>query len=68
MDNSLKELYEHYEKSKVPIMPIHADLLMKKYEVPEGKHLGKKLKIIEEEWLENNFKISEKQVDDIINN
>jgi poly(A) polymerase len=68
VDNSLKELYEHYEKSKVPIMPIHADLLMKKYEVPEGKHLGKKLKIIEEEWLENNFKISEKQVDDIINN
>ena len=68
VDNSLKELYEHYEKSKVPIMPIHADLLMKKYEVPEGKHLGKKLKIIEEEWLENNFKISEKQVDDIIKN
>ncbi len=67
-DNSLKELVEHYENSKIPIMPISADLLMKKYEIPPGKQLGEKLKIIEKEWVKNNFSISNQQVDNIINN
>lgn len=68
VDNSLKELIKHYENSKAPIMPVSADLLMKKYKIPEGKHLGEKLKIIEDEWVKNNFKISDQQVDNIINN
>ena len=67
-DNSLKELVEHYENSKIPIMPISADLLMKKYEIPPGKQLGEKLKVIEKEWVKNNFSISNQQVDNIINN
>ena len=49
-------------------MPVSADFLMKKYEIPEGKQLGEKLKIIEEEWVKNNFSISDQQVDNIINN
>ena len=49
-------------------MPVNADLLMKKYEIPEGKQLGEKLKIIEQEWVKNNFKISDEQVNNIINN
>ena len=49
-------------------MPIGADVLMTKYKIPEGKQLGTKLKMIEEEWVKNNFQISEKQVDNIINN
>ena len=32
-------------------MPIGADTLMTKYQIPEGKQLGTKLKIIEEEWV-----------------
>ena len=44
-------------------MPVNADLLMQKYRIPEGKHLGKKLKMIEEEWVKNDFEISDKQVD-----
>jgi len=68
IDNSLKNLIEHYESRKVPIMPVSADFLMKKYEIPEGKQLGEKLKIIEEEWVKNNFSISDQQVDNIINN
>ena len=67
VDNFLIELINHYENIKVPIMPISADLLMTKYEIPEGKQLGKKLKIIEQEWVKNNFKISDKQIDNIIN-
>ena len=39
---------------------------MEKYEIPEGKNLGIKLKIIEDEWVKNNFELSEKQIDKII--
>ena len=67
-DNSLKELIKHYENSEVPIMPISGDSLMLKYEIPEGKQLGEKLRIIEEEWVKNNFKLSDQQVENIINN
>ena len=68
MDNNLKELIRHYEKNKVPLMPINANLLMQKYEVTEGKQLGEKLKIIEREWVKNNFKISDQQIDNIVKN
>ncbi len=68
VDSSLNDLAEHYENSEPPIMPINADLLMKKYEIPEGKQLGEKLKTIEKEWVKNNFKISNQQVENIINN
>ena len=66
-EDSLKKLINHYENLKTPIMPINADLLMNKYEISEGKKLGEKLKTIEEEWVKNNFQISEKQVENIIN-
>ena len=51
-----------------PIMPIKADNLMAKYKIPEGKVLGDKLRMIEKEWVNNNFKISDQQVENIINN
>ena len=41
---------------------------MKKYKIPEGKMLGQKLQIIEEEWVKNDFKISDQDVDNIVNN
>ena len=49
-------------------MPVEANTLMEKYQIPEGKQLGLKLKMIEEEWVKNNFKISDQQVDHIIRN
>ena len=49
-------------------MPINADMLMKKYKVPEGKELGDKLKLIENEWVNNNFQISDTKLENIINN
>jgi tRNA nucleotidyltransferase/poly(A) polymerase len=66
-DNSLKELINNYENIKTPEMPISADFLMKKYDIPEGKQLGEKLKAIEEEWVKNNFKISDQQLNNIVN-
>ena len=49
-------------------MPIGAEDLMKKYNISKGKQLGTKLKLIEDEWVKNNFNISEKQVNHIVNN
>ena len=67
VDDYLMKLRKHFENSEVPIMPLNADFIMKKYEIPEGKQLGEKLKIIEEEWIKNNFKISTQEVDNIVN-
>ena len=64
----LKQLIKHYEVFKSPIVPVNADLLMKKYEIPEGKYLGEKLREIENQWVKNNFDISDQQIDNIINN
>tara|TARA_B100000902_G_C27236393_1_gene877671 strand:- start:199 stop:1473 length:1275 start_codon:yes stop_codon:yes gene_type:complete len=68
MEKSLLDLAKYYEKRTVPKMPLGADLLMKKYKIPEGKQLGVKLKMIETEWVKNNFEISDQSVDNIINN
>ena len=64
----MKELIEYYENSKVLVLPVSADSLMKKYEIPEGKQLGEKLKKIEEEWIKNNFRITDEQLNNIVNN
>ena len=68
IDKSLIELIEYYKNKPIPKMPIGADLLMQKYKIPEGKQLGVKLKKIELEWVKNNFTISDKQVENIIEN
>ena len=47
-------------------MPVNADFLMKKFKISEGKQLGDKLRIIEEHWVKNNFKISDEDVDNIV--
>ena len=68
LDNRLIELSKSYYNKTVPAMPVKADTLMKKYKILEGKNLGDKLKRIEEAWVKNNFKISNQQVENIINN
>ena len=68
LDNRLIELSKSYYDKTVPTMPVKADTLMKKYKILEGKNLGNKLKMIEEVWVKNNFKISNQQVENIINN
>ncbi len=68
IDNNLVELLKIYEDKLRPIMPVKADILKQKYKISEGKILGDKLKMIEKEWVNNNFEISDKQVENIINN
>tara|TARA_Y100000591_G_C21817005_1_gene691329 strand:- start:642 stop:1916 length:1275 start_codon:yes stop_codon:yes gene_type:complete len=67
-DGNLIELREIFQHKLIPNMPIKADLLMDKYQIPKGKQLGAKLKIIEKKWVDNDFKISEQQVDNIVKN
>ena len=68
LDKKLIELIKFYKDKTSPIMPVGANVLMAKYKIPEGKQLGLKLKIIEEEWVKNDFKISDEQIEQIVNN
>ena len=68
LDNNLIEQIKFYKDMVRPSMPIKADNLMLKYNIPEGKVLGDKLRMIEEKWVNNNFKISDQQIENIINN
>ena len=65
---NISNLIKLYKSKNVPLMPIKADLLMSKFNLKEGRALGNKLKLIEEKWVENNFQISDQQVEYIIYN
>ncbi len=67
-DQIIFDLINHYKNKPLPIMPIRADVLMTKYNIPEGKLLGDKLKIIEQKWVNNDFKISDQEIKNIIQN
>ena len=66
LDKKMLSLLELYKNKITPSLPVGADLLMTRYNIPEGKQLGSMLKSIEEEWVRNNFEISEKQIDNIV--
>jgi poly(A) polymerase len=67
VDKKLLDFINIFKSKVLPTMPVGAKVLMEKYDIPEGKILGEKLKIIEEEWVNNNFQLSEKQINKIIN-
>ena len=67
-DNKLIKLIEVFKEKEIPVIPLKANTLMEKYNVLEGRELGKKLKIIEEVWVNNNFQISEKEIEKIVRN
>ncbi len=66
VEKNLLKMVELYKNKVIPTIPIGAKDLMSKYNIPEGKILGKKLKMIEEIWVQNGFKISDKQVQKIV--
>ena len=66
VEKKLIKLIEVYKNKIIPTMPIGANVLMTKYNIPEGKILGNKLKIIEEMWVKNGFQILDKQIQKII--
>tara|TARA_B100001121_G_scaffold291938_1_gene293110 strand:- start:1801 stop:3084 length:1284 start_codon:yes stop_codon:yes gene_type:complete len=60
------ELKKYFIKFEIPVMPIKAKDLIERFDLKEGKLLGSILREIEEQWLNNNFKISNNQIEGII--
>ena len=68
INKKLVNLINFFEDKEVPIFPIKAKNIMEKYNISEGKLLGIKLKKIEEKWINNDFKVSEKEVAQVLEN
>jgi len=67
-EKNLLRLLNIFQDKTIPTMPIGTNILMSKYNIPEGKLLGSKLKLIEKAWVKNNFQISDRQIKSIIGN
>jgi len=67
VDNKVIKIFKNFKNKDIPAMPLKANILITKYNIPEGKELGKKIKMIEELWVDNEFKISEKEIQKIVN-
>ena len=59
-------LLNFFKNKEVPIFPIKAKNLIEKFDISEGKILGTKLKKIEEKWINKDFKVSEKEVSQVV--
>ena len=64
-NNKLIEIKRFFELKDRPKFPIQTYDLMHKYNLKESKYLGSKIKEIENFWINNNFKISDKEIDKI---
>ena len=60
------DLKKYFSDFNIPLLPIKAKDLIERYDLKEGKLLGSILREIEERWLENNFNISNSQIEDIV--
>ncbi len=63
--NDFTKILNKILKIKVPIFPIDGQTLKQKG-MQEGQKLGNVLKTLEKEWINNNFKISNERVEEII--
>ena len=59
---SIEKLINYANVCKIPKFPVSGDYL-KKHGYETGEVLGKKLKSLEEKWIENNFIIEKKVID-----
>ena len=68
IDKNLIQLKEFFSSQEIPVLEVKAKTLIEKFNYKEGKELGNKLKEIEKFWIENSFKISEKELTKIVKN
>ena len=68
VDKNLIKLKKFFSNQDPPKIDIKARTLIEKFNYKEGKELGKKLKEIEDFWVENSFKISDQELKKIVNN
>ena len=67
IDKKLIETLNFFKDKEPPVMPLKASTLIEKYNIPQSKELGLKLKKIETKWVDNDFTISEKDILKLIN-
>ena len=63
----MKDLKKYFEKFEKPIFTLNSRYLLDKYKAKEGKDFGQKIKLLENIWLNNSFKLSRKEIDEINN-
>tara|TARA_A100001015_G_scaffold16174_1_gene18934 strand:- start:1778 stop:3040 length:1263 start_codon:yes stop_codon:yes gene_type:complete len=63
--NDFSKILNKILKIKIPIFPIDGKTLKQKG-MQEGQSLGNVLKTLEKEWINNNFKISNQRIEEII--
>jgi len=68
LDKKLVKLKDLFISKSKPEFPIKAQSLIEEFNLKEGIELGRKLKEIENLWIENNFNISKKQIEKIARN
>ena len=68
LDKKIIKIKKFFNNQSVPKFNIKAKDLMEKFNIKEGKELGQKLKEIEMFWIDNSFKITDKQIEKIIKN
>jgi len=64
--DQLLDIKNFFNNCEIPEMPVKAKDLIVKFQLKEGKLLGSILREIEEQWLNNNFKISNTQIENIV--
>ena len=67
-DKNLVNQINYFKNKELPRLSITGDDLIKDFGIPEGEMVGKKLKEIENVWINNNFKISDKNLKKILEN
>ena len=68
VDKKLIKLKYFFQQKNRPIFPVNAKILIEKYKFKEGKVLGQKLKEIENIWVNNEFKISQNEIEKVVTN
>ena len=66
LDKNLINQINFFENKEVPKLSVTGGDLIKNFGIPEGQRVGEKLKEIENVWIKNNFKISDKNIKKIL--
>ena len=67
-DKNFVNQLNYFKDKEIPKLAVTGDDLINNYGIPQGEEVGKKLKQIESFWINNNFKITDKDLKKIIKN
>ncbi len=67
-DKNFVNQLNYFKDKEIPKLTVTGDDLINNYGIPQGEEVGQKLKQIESFWINNNFKITDKDLKKIIKN